>query len=194
MLALIAWAGLAMQFAAVLPRSASLIEAVWAMLRYFTITTNLLFAVVMSGIAFGSAAFAKPFLLGGVTLSMAFVGAVYVTVLRARLDLSGDDVLADLVLHYVTPVASPAFWLLLRTGALRHRDPFLWSIYPLAYGAYAIARGASDGLYPYPFLDVAQFGAGQVAANLALLWFSFLVAGAMLVWLDRRITQPPAHH
>jgi hypothetical protein len=176
-LALIAWTGLVLQVAGVLPRSASLIWAVWTMLRFFTITTNLLLAVVMTGIALGRPAFGSPRLLGGVTL------------LHGWLNLGRSDLIADLLLHYVTPVAMLAFWLLLRPrGALQYRDPVLWSLYPLAYAVYAIARGAVDGVYPYPFLDIAQIGAGRTGANLGLLWLSFVLVGALMVWLDRRGT------
>jgi hypothetical protein len=188
-LALIAWTGLVLQVAGVLPRSASLIWAVWTMLRFFTITTNLLLAVVMTGIALGRPAFGSPRLLGGVTLALGFVGVVNVTLLHGWLNLGRSDLIADLLLHYVTPVAMLAFWLLLRPrGALQYRDPVLWSLYPLAYAVYAIARGAVDGVYPYPFLDIAQIGAGRTGANLGLLWLSFVLVGALMVWLDRRGT------
>lgn len=193
-LALIAWTGLVVQFASVLPRSASAIDALWAMLRFFTITTNLLMAMVMSGIALGWAGLWSQRLLGGVTLAMVFVGVVHVTLLRGRLQFGGSDMIADLFLHYLSPIAMLAFWVLFRPlGALRHRDPFLWSIYPLAYAAYAIARGSSDGRYPYPFLDLAQISAAQVVANVALLTLCFLLVGWLLVWRDKR-APPAAHH
>lgn len=193
-LALIAWTGLIVQFASVLPRSASLIDALWAMLRYFTVTTNLLMAVVMTGIALGRAGFWSQRLLGGLTLAMIFVGGVHVTLLRGRLQLGGSDAIADLFLHYLAPLAILAFWLLFRPrGDLRPRDPFLWSIYPLAYGAYAIARGVFDGRYPYPFLDVARIGAAQVAANVAMLILLFLLVGLLVVRLDRRAAPSSRH-
>jgi hypothetical protein len=192
-LALIAWAGLVLQVAGVFPRSASLIDAIWAMLRFFTITTNLGLAVVMTGISLGRPAFGAPRLLGGLTLALVFVGGVNVTLLQGRLDLASRDLMADLFLHYVTPLAMLAFWLVLRPrGVLRYRDPFLWSLYPLAYAVYAIARGAADGTYPYPFVDVAQIGLARTGANITLLWLSFVLAGLVLVSLDRRET-PPQH-
>lgn len=192
LLALIAWTGLILQVAGVFPRSASLIDALWTMLRFFTITTNLILAVVMTGIALGHRPFGTPRLLGGVTIALVFVGGVNATLLSGRLPLNSSDLIADLFLHYVTPVAMLAFWLLLRPrGALRRHDPVLWSLYPLTYAAYAIARGATDGNYPYPFINVAQIGMGRTGANILLLWLAYLLAGALLVWLDRR-GSPPA--
>ena len=49
--------------------------------------------------------------------------------------------------------------------------------YPLAYFTYAIARGASDGRYPYPFMDVGKIGAVQTALNAAAIAAAFVIAG-----------------
>ena len=53
LIALTAWVGLAVQFAAVLGRTASPAAALWVMLAYFTVTTNLLIAVLFTGVAAG---------------------------------------------------------------------------------------------------------------------------------------------
>ena len=188
-IALLAWVGLAVQFSAVLEQTGLVAETFWVMLRYFTITTNLLAAVVMTGIALGKAAFGSPVLLGGLTLAMVFVGLVYVLFLRGQIELSGGARLADFLLHYVTPVSVLLFWLVFaRKGALRHSDPFFWAIYPLAYAVYAIARGAVDNKYAYPFIDAAQIGWQQTAINVLLMLLSFLAAGFALVWVDRRVS------
>ncbi|NJK89340.1 MAG: Pr6Pr family membrane protein, partial [Myxococcales bacterium] len=44
--------------------------------------------------------------------------------------------------------------------------PF-WLTYPLAYCAYALLRAEVDGIYPYPFLDVAAEGMLSVSFNVA---------------------------
>ena len=188
-IALIAWLGLAVQFSAVFEQTGLAAETLWVMLRYFTITTNLLAAVVMTGIALGKTAFASPSFLGGLTMAMAFVGLIYVLFLRGLLELSGGARLADFLLHYVTPVSVMLFWLgFAPKGALRNSDPFLWAIYPLAYAFYAIVRGVVDNKYAYPFIDVAQIGWQLTAGNILLMLLSFLAAGFVLVWLDRRVS------
>ena len=185
-IALIAWVGLAVQFSAVIGQNGSLFETIWVLLRYFTITTNLLAAVVLTGIALGKHAFSSPTLLGGLTMAMVFVGLIYVLFLRGLLELSGGAKLADFTLHYVDPVFVFLFWLVFAPkGALRNSYPLLWVIYPLAYGAYALTRGAVDGKYAYPFIDVAQIGWLQAATNILLMALSFLAAGFAMVWLDR---------
>jgi hypothetical protein len=185
-IALIALVGLVLQFSAIIEQTGSVAGTLWVMLRYFTITTNLLAAVVLTGIVLGKSAFGSPALLGGLTMAIAFVGLIYVFFLRGLLELSGGAKLADFLLHYVTPVSVLLFWLVFAPkGALRNSDPFLWVIYPLAYAVYALARGAVENKYAYPFIDVAQIGWQQTAINILLMVLSFLAAGFALVWLDR---------
>jgi hypothetical protein len=59
---------------------------------------------------------------------------------------------------------------------------------PLAYFPYALARGALDGRYPYPFIDVGTLGWARVLGNAAAIAAAFLIAGYALVWLDRRLS------
>lgn len=185
-IALITWVGLVVQFSAVIEQNGSITETLWVLLRYFTILTNLMVALVLTGIALSKSAFGSPVLLGGLIISMVFVGLVYVLFLRGLLELSGGAKLADFILHYVSPVLVLLFWLVFAPkGAQRNSNPLLWVIYPLAYAVYALARGAVDGKYAYPFIDVAQIGWLQVLTNVLLMGLSFLAAGFALVWLDR---------
>ena len=111
-IALIGWVGLAVQLGAVTEQVGSAAEAVWIMLRFFTILTNLVVAVVLTGIALGQPTFRSQSLLGLMTLSILFVGAVYVLLLRGLVELSGGAAIANLILHYIVPGLVPLFWLL----------------------------------------------------------------------------------
>lgn len=163
-------------------------ETLWVLLRYFTVLTNLLVAVVMAGVALGSRRLSAPFLLGGITLSILLVGIVYMTLLRGMLELSGGALLADHLLHQLIPSLVPLWWLAFAPkGRLRWRDPLWWSVYPLAYFAYALARGAAEGKYAYPFIDVATNGLVATLVNALLIALGFLVAGALLVLIDARL-------
>ncbi len=187
-IALIAWVGLAVQFSAVIEQNGSVAESVWVLLRYFTIITNLFTAIAFTGIALGQTVFSSPALLGGLTLSIVFVGVIYVLFLRGLLELSAGARLANFLLHYATPTLVFLFWLIFASkGGQRNSNPLLWVIYPLAYGTYALARGAVDGKYAYPFIDVALIGWQQAAINILLMALSFLVAGYAMVWLDRAL-------
>jgi hypothetical protein len=189
-IALIGWIALTVQFRATLALTGSIAEALWVLLRYFTVLTNLLVAVVMTGLALGRPRFASPALLGFVTVAILLVGLVYVTLLRGMLELSGGALLADVLLHQLVPLLVPLFWLRFAgKGELRWRDPFLWSLYPLFYFIYALWRGSIEGRYAYPFMDVGALGAIGVAVNAAAIAVAFILAGLAFVGLDRLLAR-----
>ena len=189
LVAIICWAGLAVQFSATYGNQHDVAATVWILLRFFTVITNLLVALTFTTLALGRRV--PPFWLGGVTLAIVLVGVVYMSLLRGLLELSGGALLADTILHKVVPVLVPLYWLAFAArGGLRRRDPWLWALYPLAYFGYAIARGLAGDKYPYPFMDVGQLGWPQSLANAALIAAGFVVAGYVLLWLDRRPLGP----
>ena len=185
-IAIIGWVGLAVQLSAVFDQVGSLAGAIWVMLRFFTIWTNVLAAAVFTGIALGQPYLRSQSLLGLMTLSILFVGAAYVLLLRGLIELSGGAVAANLILHYIVPVLAPLFWLLFAPkGALKWRDPVLWAIYPLTYFAYALVRGASDGKYPYPFMDIPKVGWASALTTVGIILVAYLLVGTVFVWLGR---------
>lgn len=186
LVALVAWTGIAVQFQATHASGYSVAETLWVLVRYFTILTNFIVALVMTVVALGRRQ--PPSLIGGVLVAIVLVGIVYITLLRGLLELSGGALLADTILHCVTPLLVLAWWLLFASkGQLRWRDPAIWALYPLAYLSYALARGAAEDKYAYPFLDVVGLGWPAVALNAVLMAAGFLVAGGALVALDRRL-------
>jgi hypothetical protein len=187
-IALTAWAGLLVQWQASIAITGSAGAALWAMLRFFTILANLLVAIHFSALALGSGRAARPFQLGGTTLAILLVGIVYALLLRGLLELSAGARLADTLLHMATPVLVPLWWLAFAPkGGLRARDPLLWALLPLAYFPYALARAAMDGRYPYPFVDLSRLGWGQVLLNALAIAAGFVLAGWLLVRLDRAL-------
>ena len=78
------------------------------------------------------------------------------------------------------------WWLFFAPKAkLRWSSAFWWTVYPLVYFAYALARGRIDGRYPYPFMDVGKLGWVQTVLNAAGIAMAFILAGLALVWVDR---------
>ena len=158
------------------------------MLRFFTVVTNLLVAIVMTRVAMGRRVSA--FVLAGLTLAIVFVGLVYATLLHGLVELSGLALTADVLLHYVVPVAMAAYWPAFAPKiGLQFRDPLLWCVYPLAYLVYVVVRGSVDGRYPYPFIDVATLGYGRIVLNSLMLLVAYLLAGLVLVALGRLLAR-----
>lgn len=185
-MALVCWAGLVVQFWANYQHSGDPLETLWTLARFFTIISNLALAIIMTAIGFGRRI--SPFVLGGATLAILLVGIVYVILLRGLHPLSGPALVANFLLHYVSPVAMAAYWLLfVAHGRLRWSAPLWWSVVPLSYFGYALARGALDGRYPYPFMDVGKIGAAQTALNAAWIAAAFVLGGYLVLWLDRQL-------
>ena len=186
--AIVCWVGLAVQLQASTALMGSLGGAIVAMLRYFTVIGNLFAACVYSAAALGSRRAATPFVIGGVTLTMLLIGIVYALLLNGLLELSGGAALADLLLHKVTPALAALYWLVIGPKAgLKWRDPLLWALLPLVYFVYALARAGVEGIYAYPFLNVATLGWGQVLLTALAMAIGFLVVGVLLVWIGRLI-------
>jgi hypothetical protein len=182
--------GLGQQFAASMQLTGSAAAALWAMLRYFTVITNLGVALIMARVASEKLSLRSSFLLGGMTLSIVLVGVVYMTLLRGLVELSGGALLADTLLHKVVPIATLLFWLLLvPKGGIRWRDPLLWMLYPVSYLIYAIGRGQLDGQYPYPFIDLARMGWDTALVNSAGIALGFLAGGLLMVAVDHLLGQ-----
>jgi hypothetical protein len=182
--AIVCWAGLAIQFSATYGNQHDVIASLWILARFFTIITNLLLAVTMTRVAVGGRVSAT--VLGGLTLAVLMVGIVYMLLLQNLYHLSGAARIADLLLHKVSPVLTALWWLLCAPRAkLRWSAPLWWSLYPLAYLGYALVRGAADHKYPYPFLDVGKIGWLQTALNIGGIALGFILAGFALVWIDR---------
>ena len=191
LVAAVAWTGLAVQFDASFGRVGSVAVTLWTLLRFFTILANLSSAILFTGIVLGRRACARSFVTGGAMVMMLLVGITYAALLRGLIVLSGGAKLADVLLHTVTPILVPLFWLLFTPkGRLRWRDPLLWAALPLAYLPYALMRGVADGVYAYPFIDLTRIGVARVALNALGIAIGFEVVSFALVgfdhWLGRR--------
>lgn len=188
--AAVALTGLVIQLDASIALTGHLDAAIWGMLRYFTVLTNILVATVFTLTAAGRRV--GPFVLGGTVLAIMLFGVIYMTLLVGLLELSGGALLADFLLHKATPVLALLWWLgFAEKGQLRWRDPLGWAIYPLAYLPYALLRGRLEGLYAYPFINVAKLGGNTVLFNAIAIAVGFLLAGWALVAIDR--TLAPKH-
>jgi hypothetical protein len=184
LVAIACWTGLAIQFSATYGHQHDVAATLWVLARFFTILTNLLLAITMTAVAIGRKV--SPFLLGGITLAILLVGAVYATLLAGLHELKGPALVADILLHKISPLLMAPWWLVFAPRArLRWKAPVQWALYPLAYFAYSLARGQVDHRYPYPFMDVGKLGWVQVALNAGGIAMAFILAGFLLVWIDR---------
>ena len=186
LIALVCWVGLALNFSATYAHNGHVLSTLWRLGHFFTIISNLALAIAMSWLALGG--HVSPFVQSGLTLAILLVGIVYVLLLHGLHPLSGRGLIANHLLHYVSPVAMAIYWLLFAPhGRLQWKDPFWWVLFPVAYFVYVIARGIKGDSYPYPFIDLTKLGALQTAINALGIAAGFILCGLLLVFADRRL-------
>jgi hypothetical protein len=197
LIAVVAWSGVLLQLVLsvqlAVGNGKSPVSGLVAYFGYFTVLTNLLVALVLSVPLFVAGGRVRRFLGAPDTLacacaSVSLVGLAYHVLLRHVWDPEGAQWLADVLLHYVTPLLYAAWWVLAAPRpALRWWSPFLWCLYPAGYLAYALVRGAWLQSYPYPFIDVAALGPARVFVNALGLMAVFIVVAWVLVGLKQLI-------
>jgi len=99
----------------------------------------------------------------------------------------------NLTLHALSGVALLVDWLVegpRRTLPLRH----VWVVlvYPVLWAIVVLIRGATDGWFPYPFLDPAN-GYASIAGVIAAIFVAGVVVGTMFFKTTRwRVVRPVA--
>ena len=162
---------------------------------FFTIQSNLVGVAAFIVLASRGASRSR-----GVEL-LRGAAAVYLTVtfFVVIVLLSGVDVglqlgWVDVALHKLFPIVVVLDWVLDPPKVrLVPRDALLWLAYPLAWTAVTMVRGALDGWYPYPFLDPANGGYGQVLMTAVAITVGFFaVALAVVAIGNARVRRPRA--
>lgn len=169
---------------------------IWALLRYFTIWTNLLVGCVFLLIAWRGRDAVSPFILGGTMLAILLVGVVFNLVLGQIAQANWWLRIGDSLHHHVAPVAVPLWWLVYgRHGSLNVRQPLFWALYPLIYSAYILVRAGLEPAdmprrYPYFFLDVETLGWPSALLHMGAISAGFILMGLAIMAIDRRLARP----
>lgn len=158
---------------------------------YFTILTNLMLVLIYLS-ALSSTRWLgwwrSPVTRGMMAAAMTLVMGFYHFVLAATWQPQGLFHLADVLLHYATPLVYLGWWLAFQAkGRLRLSDIGWMLLPPLGWLAWTMARGAIVNEYPYPVLEVARLGFPQVFANITGLLVVLLVLFALVVLIDRAL-------
>ena len=141
---------------------------------FFTTESNMIVILAL--------VWANPILRGAATVYITITGLVFNGLLggiQETLHLTVGWI--DVVLHDVSPLSLIAWWAIapprLPLGYAKLIS--LWMLYPCAYLAYTLVRGAQTSWYPYGFLDPLREGWGIVT----LFCTCALVALIALSWL-----------
>jgi len=163
---------------------------------FFTILSNLIVtAVFIAGVFVelkGRRSPAWDLVRGAAASYMITTGIVY-TLLLSGLEEDLQTVIpwVNGVVHYWMPLVAFADWAFDRPSQpIRFRKALVWFVYPLAWLAYTIARGAAIDWFPYPFLDPGHNDQGyaQVAVTTVVIFCAY----AGLVWVISRTSRTGA--
>jgi len=195
--ALMLWFALGLQFyistVDYIAKGRSFAGAIIQIISYYTIQTNLLIAVALTAILIAPASawgkfFSRTPVLTAIAVYIIIVGLIYNTILKGLVPLEGLFKLTDFLLHTVSPIAYLIFWLFfVRKEVIYWSSILPWALFPLLYLIYCLIRGAIGGDYPYPFVNAAKFGYGQVAVNSVGVLMVFLVLSGILIGISRAL-------
>lgn len=200
--ALLCWFALALQFYLSIRQSIAngrdIVYGVWMYLAFFTILTNLLVAIVLSAPLIAPESRVGRFCrhsgtIAGVAVNIALVGIAYNLLLRNVWHPHGLQLVGDVLLHDAVPLIFIGYsWMSAGIAVASFAARALWGAWPVIYFAYALARGAVTGFYPYPFIHVGHLGYLQVLVNAVGLLLGYLLIAASLHGFERAIFRKPA--
>jgi hypothetical protein len=166
-------------------------RAVWRYFGYFTVLTNVLVVFALMAWAAGVRRGPLRFLVRTETqtataVAIVMVFFIYHLLLRNLWNPQGWQWLSDQLLHTAMPILFVLhWWFAVPKTTLRWTHAFPCLAYPAAYAVYLFARGALDGWYPYPFVDVTVLGYSRVAVHLLAIVIAFAVVALVLIALGR---------
>lgn len=176
---------------AYLENGLSLPAALVRFFSFFTILTNLTLVLVYLSdlvpwgwLGWFRTATTRAMMAGVMVLVMVF----YHLLLSGIWDPQGLFKVADVSLHYVTPILYVIWWAL-----AGRRGPVAWAAVPvmlipsLIYLAYVMARGAMINEYPYPILEAHKLGYGPVLVSILLVAAGLTALFAIAVFADKTL-------
>ena len=195
LIAILAWVGLAMQFAFAIVNPAmqdvSVAKRIIRYFSFFTVVANGIIAVVTTAIALvPESRFSRRVENGSVLTAAAvyisIVAVVYSLFLRAVVNAQGWHLISDHIVHDAIPPLFVLFWLIYaRKSDIGWLDPVKWLIVPVLYIAYSLIHGAFDSWYPYWFADVTKLGYPTALKNSGFVLLAFLIFGFVFAAIGR---------
>jgi hypothetical protein len=191
-IASITWVAVILQFyLQIVNRTTAVPEAVIRYFSYFTILTNLLVAVCFTSLLLkerkAERFFKQPSVLTAVTVYILIVGLVYNLVLRSQWNPQGLQLLADNLLHSITPLFALLYWIVyVPAKEISWKQTPAWMLYPFFYLIYIMIRGSFSNFYPYFFIDVSKLGYTKAFTNAVYVTVAFFAVSLVLIWIGRK--------
>lgn len=194
--AIFTWFALVVQFVIMINTSTdnhlTKLEAAGRFFAYFTILTNLLVAVNLTSVFLSPSSvpgrfFSRSSPAAATAVYILIVGIIYNILLRPLWKPEGWQKIADESLHVIVPLLYVLYWYFFASKKnLQWKNIVGWLIYPFFYLVYMLIRGAWEGFYPYPFLDVNVLGYSKAFLNAGSMLFVFLITGGIFILIGRK--------
>lgn len=150
---------------------------------FFTVLSNIAVAVTHAMLARDPFRPSTAFRVARIVavLCIAVTGVVFHLALASLQELTGWDLLADTILHTLSPILAVVGWFVLGPrGALDGRIVRLAVLPPAGWLVFTMVRGsfvqdvAGNDYYPYPFLNAQELGYATALLRCALVAVFFL--------------------
>jgi len=169
---------------------------IWNFFSFFTVQSNLLVAITSGLLARNLHRSSTAFWVFRIVavICIAITGVVFHLALSDLQELTGWDLLADSLLHTVSPLMAVGGWLLFGPrGRIDASVVRLAVLPPVAWLGYALVRGAfvqdrfGNDYYAYPFMNVQVHGYAVALLRCAMVAALFLALAYGALALDRRL-------
>ena len=98
------------------------------------------------------------------------------------------------IVHIIVPLMVIFDYIIFgEKGKLKKEYPLIWSFVLIAYQLFVTIYTANGGTfidgstYPYPFMDMEKYGAGQVTINMIVTFVFFVGYGSIVQMLDNKL-------
>ena len=196
--ALIAWVALFLRFVdmLIIGEQSSITETLFVYFGYFTVWTNILIALAFTAPLLNpdrrlSNFFMRPAVRAALASYILMVSVVYHMLIVPYWNPQGFTWVTATGLNSVMPILYIIDWLFFaEKRPIFYKHLPYWLIFPGVYGVISIVRGLLTNVYPYPFLNVADLGIGNVLLNMLGLVAVFAVVGPIFIaaaqWISDR--------
>ena len=133
--------------------------------------------------------FMRPGVRAALASYILMVSVVYHVMIVPYWNPQGFTWLTATGLNTVMPILYIIDWLVFaEKRPIFYKNLPYWLIFPAVYGATSIIRGLLTNVYPYPFLNVADLGIGNVLLNMSGLVAVFAVVGPIFIAVGHLIS------
>ena len=189
MCALIAWVVISLRFVdmLIIGEYSSIAETLFVYFGYFTVWANILIALAFTAPLLNpdkklANFFMRPAVRAALATYIFMVSVVYHMLIVPYWNPQGFTWLTATGLNTVMPILYIIDWLFFaEKRPIFYKHLPYWLIFPAVYGVTSIIRGLFTNVYPYPFLNVAELGIGDVLFNMFGLVAVFAVVGPIFI-------------